>query len=1143
MSISVEQFNVTDATYNGTTGDMVLNIGTHNLTTLNVIRLDEESLSFSCEYNGQVQTKAYPRSNGNDYVYNVDIPITAYTPTTITVNVNGGQGAISHAVPHTFISATANCVKSGHGLSNGDFIKLKDDSLTFSCTQGLGNKNYPRAVQAQYTAAAGTTYDPVTGLMNVTTSINHAIQVGDKIKFDDGATSFSCTAGSFPHTFVSATANAVTVVTDSNAQRNVTDAAYNPANGQVELTIGSHSYTTSDTVKIAVNSITFTCDEDSNATLHSYPRITDQAYEAVLPILAETGTTITVAVGTAASTAATAYPRSGDYASGKWLEVYSRTANTFTVKVLDSVPSTNIAPHTFTTGSTNGITLKDPASQEFLPVSNVTFNSFDVQVLNTVPSTNTTVHTYISGDADAITIAPFEKKRDPFYDTALKITATTATTISVDVLTTEQSTNTYAHSFVSALADGVITGGNYAHTFVAADAGAIVTGDRHTFVSATSNSVTRGIVTHGVFAYNKLADAGRLIRDNLEFIATTAYGRMLAANPSFNGDLYKVKCIRDTKLICDAVADNVEFGGNDATYDAANFYVGTVHLTGEEDQSVEVFNAARDICREVMRNITVTTNSTTLGSQFKDLTITNDSGNDVYDTNDCTAIASSITTLFAIVTTAVGTTAGGSGNLNSITRTEASNPFFQIGVGTVTFDGTDTTYTAQVGGSTQVLPASDNFLIFLNSTLQVKGSTESYTYTGSTLTFNEAPLPGMDFYGFYFGKLELIDDLAPYFDNSKRNFTMKKDNEPISLESDNASVIASNNLVIFLNGVFQEPQQAYNLRGSIIEFSEAPRAGSDCTAFIFTGSAEDVLLSNTYNSVDPGDRLQVASEGDDRLIATVSSSTSIDSYEYVGLRPIPAEFVATISSGRVTQVSITNPGSNYEVPPILLFQGGGGEGAFAETTIEEGSGKVISVTNLKGGNNYATVPTVLATHPLHLERKERNRIISDSNLIANSFLTSSVTDSGTTLNLQNVWYDVSQKYGFPDEAEVLITFYNTVKQHWTAERILYGAKDTSANTLTVATGGRGFMGTTAHAHTILTGTYSATGTACTVTTASAHNLINDMYQYLDFTSGDGFDGSYKVTVTGATTFTVEFPFSRTTSGNVSLLPEVRLRSL
>ena len=39
-----------------------------------------------------------------------------------------------------------------------------------------------------------------------------------------------------------------------------------------------------------------------------------------------------------------------------------------------------------------------------------------------------------------------------------------------------------------------------------------------------------------------------------------------------------------------------------------------------------MFNHARDICREVMRNITVTTNYVTEGSQVKDLTITNDSG-------------------------------------------------------------------------------------------------------------------------------------------------------------------------------------------------------------------------------------------------------------------------------------------------------------------------------------------------------------------------------------------------------------------------------------------------------------------------------------------------------------------------------------
>ena len=573
---------------------------------------------------------------------------------------------------------------------------------------------------------------------------------------DDGALSFSCTAGSFTHTYTGGTvANAVKVNTDSNTMKSVTAATYTPANGQIELTIGSHSYTTSDTVTITANSLSFTCDEDSHATTHTYPRLTDPAYEAILPIIAETATTITVAVGTAQTTAATAYPRSTDYASGEWLEVYARTANTFEVKVLDTIPSTNIAPHTWTAGATDAITLKDKASGTFLPVSNVTYNTFEVNVLNTTPSTNTTAHSFVSAEANSITIAPFEKKRDPFFDTSLEVIATTATTISVDVLTTEQSTNTYAHTYVSALNNAVITGGNYTHKFVTANAGAIKTGDRHTFVSASANSVTRGIVTHGVFAYNKLADAGRLIRDNLSFIATTAYGRMIASNGSFVVPNYS-KCIRDTRLICDAVADNIEFGGNDATYDAASFYVSTVHLTGEEDQSVQVFNHARDICREVMRNITVTTNSNTLGSQIKDLTITNDSGNTVYDTNDCTDVASSITTLFGIVTTAVGTTAGGSGNLNSVTRTSSAAPNFQVKVGTVTFDGTDTTFTAKVGGSTQVLPAQDNFLIFLNSTLQVKGSTDSYTYTGSTLTFNEAPLPGMDFYGFYFGKLEPV---------------------------------------------------------------------------------------------------------------------------------------------------------------------------------------------------------------------------------------------------------------------------------------------------------------------------------------------------------------------------------------------------
>ena len=240
-------------------------------------------------------------------------------------------------------------------------------------------------------------------------------------------------------------------------------------------------------------------------------------------------------------------------------------------------------------------------------------------------------------------------------------------------------------------------------------------------------------------------------------------------------------------------------------------------------------------------------------------------------------------------------------------------------------------------------------------------------------------------------------------------------------------------------------------------------------------------------------------------------------------------------------------GSNYEVPPILLFQGGGGEGAFAETIIEQGSGKVIGIKNLQGGNNYVQVPTVIAVHPLDLERKERNRIISDSNVLANAYLTQTMTTSSTTINLTKVWYDVSQKYGFPDEGEVLIPFYNVTEGHWSAERILYGAKSVGTpGTLTVATSGRGYLGTTPHAHTPLSGTWTSTGTSCSVTTAGTHYLTTNMYQYLNFTSGTtnhSLDGSYKITRTGTATFNVELPYSFSGSGNLNILPEVRLRSL
>ena len=658
----------------------------------------------------------------------------------------------------------------------------------------------------------------------------------------------------------------------------------------------------------------------------------------------------------------------------------------------------------------------------------------------------------------------------------------------------------------------------------------------------------------GTWNYHRVADAARLIRLNTNFIATTAYGRMIndPNNSGFtNPDVSK--CIRDTKIIVEAVADNVEFGGNDATYDAAQTYVGSAHLTGEEDESVEVYNHARDICREVMRNITVTTNSETVGSQVTDNTITDDSGDSTYDTSDCADIASTITTLFGIVSTAIGST-GSPGNLNSITRQAAYIPEFQVKVATVTFDGTDTTFSAQVGGSNYSLPASDNFLLFLNSTLQIKGSAESYTYTGSNITFNEAPLPGMDFYGFYFGKLTLLDTIAPFFDNSKKTFILKNNNQPFSLESDNTAVDASNNLFIFLNGVFQEPGAAYELNGAIIEFTEAPRAGSTCELYIYTGSPTDVLIQNTYNSLDPDDRLQVDSEGADRRLAVVSSSTTVDTYEYTALKPTVAEFTATVVGGSVVAVNIINSGSNYEVPPILVFTGGDGDGASAQTVIEEGSGRVIGVVNLNGGAGYTSTPIVRPFHPVHVERKQRNRAISNSLPLASAYVIADSNSSDTTIELSSSGWNSTQAIGFPDEGELMVKYFDNGNTK--LERILYGAVDRNTDVFTVATGGRGYSGTTAGTLTGYVGTYTVQANGRDVELVisntgvlGAHPYVQGGTIYVRGTSGafqaNSAHGEYTITNVNGNTLTISMTTALTAgnSGSFRIGLEVRQRSL
>ena len=139
-------------------------------------------------------------------------------------------------------------------------------------------------------------YDNITGIITVTTDKVHGFSLGRPNTVQLKGLEFRC-----PKTVVGTPTNAT----------------YNPANGELVLTIANHGLVNGDAVVIDDNAITFTCSKDSNATNHSYPRPTDPA-------------------------------------SGQYLTVSNVTTNTFKVNVGASAPSDQYV-HTFVSAVANSV--------------------------------------------------------------------------------------------------------------------------------------------------------------------------------------------------------------------------------------------------------------------------------------------------------------------------------------------------------------------------------------------------------------------------------------------------------------------------------------------------------------------------------------------------------------------------------------------------------------------------------------------------------------------------------------------------------------------------------------------------------------------------------------------------------------------
>ena len=153
-------------------------------------------------------------------------------------------------------------------------------------------------------------YDGVTGLTTVTTYGDHGFAVGMAVTMS--RLGFTCGYGNSSHTFVSAATSAINIT--GAGQTQPTGASYNPDTGLMTLTVANHGFpnnnppatistatyipstgvltlhstghglSNGDYVKVLPNSLTFTCAKDNHATEHSYPRVSDPAYNTWLQV-------------------------------------------------------------------------------------------------------------------------------------------------------------------------------------------------------------------------------------------------------------------------------------------------------------------------------------------------------------------------------------------------------------------------------------------------------------------------------------------------------------------------------------------------------------------------------------------------------------------------------------------------------------------------------------------------------------------------------------------------------------------------------------------------------------------------------------------------------------------------------------------
>ena len=215
-------------------------------------------------------------------------------------------------------------------------------------------------------------------------------------------------------------------------------------------------------------------------------------------------------------------------------------------------------------------------------------------------------------------------------------------------------------------------------------------------------------------------DAKNLILANKELIAEEAVARMMVQYPNhqYGSGYTSADCVDDVRDLLEAVADNVAYGGNDKTWDAAYSYVKGAHVVGEEVETNYAFEQAKEMAAQAIRNQKILV----IGSHGESQTYSNSahtwaggtataavqSGNVDYDVTNATYDPSTGVMVLTVGTHSLTTgtsitvaansltfTCGQDGNATQHTYPRSSDPFYNTAINIDAV--TSTTITINVG--------------------------------------------------------------------------------------------------------------------------------------------------------------------------------------------------------------------------------------------------------------------------------------------------------------------------------------------------------------------------------------------------------------------------------------------------------------